>query len=160
MACTIPVLSPLIDLIFRHNPFRSSSPQQQRYYEKYNLQPRSGQPGTEATLRRKLRTMSEIEMELGDTRLGDVNSSQDSIVPKLSDDVGGSSIATVEARHSRATSRLTRTGSTRSTGSRAPTLPRQPAMPQGQIVRTDEVRVSYGAPGELSFPATAMTTRS
>jgi hypothetical protein len=160
MACTIPVLSPLIDLIFRHNPFRSSSPQQERYYEKYHLQPRSVQHGTDATLRRKLRTMSEIEMELGDTRLGDVNSSQDSIVPKLSDDVGGSSIATVEARHNRTTSRLTRTGSTRSTGSRAPTLPRHPAMPQRQIVRTDEVRVSYGAPGELSFPATAMTTRS
>lgn len=157
MACSIPVLSPLIDLIFKHNPFRSSSPRQDRYYDKYHLQPRSRQQGTDATPRRKPRTMTELEMELGETGLGDANSSQDSIMPKRSDDLGGSSIATAEARHSRNFSRLTRT---RSTDSSSPALPQLPPMSQGQIVRTDEVRVSYGAPGELSLPAAARTMRS
>lgn len=115
MACTIPVLSPLMELIFkRRNPFRSSTRGDKRYYEENPQQRRTleasaprGQPPTP----------NPIDIDMEETMIGSDDSQEAIVPPKDSNDSDSSS-------------------------TRNFSRPRA-APPERGILRTDEVKVSY-----------------
>lgn len=123
MACTIPVLSPLMELIFkRRNPFRSSTRGHKHYYEENPQQRRT----LEASGRRpQAPTPNPIDLEMDGTVV-ESDASEEAIIPthKNQDDSDDSSVRN-----------FSRPG-------RVPT--------DRGILRTDEVKVSYDSDRTLN----------
>lgn len=123
MACTIPVLSPLMELIFkRRNPFRSSTRGEKRYYEE--------NPQYRRTLEASARspqppTPNPIDVEIEETMIGSDASQEAIIAAKMDQDDSDSS-------------------STRN-------FSRPRAVPTDRgILRTDEVKVSFDSDRTLN----------
>ncbi|KAK7229256.1 hypothetical protein V2G26_001426 [Clonostachys chloroleuca] len=117
MACTIPVLSPLMDMIFGHNPF-SSSRRKTSSYEAYKMQPRSGL-GTTDTRGRQSKPPTQYDLEK--TAFDDRDGSQEIIISGRSNEPSSSD-------------RYPLQNFSRPSGS---------TPPEGHIMRTDEIEVSY-----------------
>jgi hypothetical protein len=116
MACSIPVLSPLMDLIFgRVNPFRSSKRQVEEYAEQKNSKQRDFEMGRSST--RKFSKSSRARTVWDDSIIDADDSSTDNILPPPKPSIH------IEARGN---------------------VPSSVILPaDGQIIRTDEVTLTY-----------------
>jgi hypothetical protein len=124
MACSIPVLSPLMGLIFKgKNPFRSSSRGEKRYYEENPQRRRTLEASTPRPLPP---TPNAIDIDIEETMIGS-DDSQEAIVPaskEQAEDSDGSSVRNFS---------------------------RPRGMPTDRgILRTDEVKVSYDSDRTLN----------
>ncbi|KAJ9143879.1 Integral membrane protein [Pleurostoma richardsiae] len=121
IACSIPILQPLLEIILRRNPFSSNkdSKKSPRYYEDYTSQSKSRGGGIELGQRKP---KSKIRDDLGLTIVDD--DSQENILTPQPEKSSDSFVAS-------------------GTGVRRTSHPAE-----GQIVRTDVVTVSYEAPGQ------------